>query len=508
MNGYVLDDCAIDNLEQTSIDYLKKDNILDSEGIKKITELTAIQNMKANLIRRDEEKTIRKQDVEAKEAILELDRQLAEKTEKQRREIENIKSRENAEIVKVAEEERLKAEGKKLETEEKLGVQFENKNRQIIVAQKNKERTEAVEKERVEKDRALEQNERERVVALASIEKEKAIEIEKKNIQDVIKDRVILEKGVVQEKENIKDVEAFKAAERSKSVAITKAHEEAEQNLIKRVKHEEAEKKAAEERAQQTIIEANAKKEASMKESEARKLIAEARAKEEAAIGLSEAEVMHAKADAHERQGTVDANIIEKKSDALRKQGQMEADVLREKAVADADGIKQKAEAMKVLDGVGKDHEEFKLRLNKEKDVELAQIHIQKDIAEAQASVISEALRSANIDIVGGETMFFENIIGQITKAKGFDRLIESSDNAKQIRDAILGSDDVHGNLIAKVTDFANKYGIGSDDIKNLSIAALITKIMNSTNNKDDQSFLSNLFNLAKSLGISDNKLK
>ena len=87
---------------------------------------------------------------------------LAEKTEKQRREIENIKSRENAEIVKVAEEERLKAEGKKLETEEKLGVQFENKNRQIIVAQKNKERTEAVEKERVEKDRALEHYENDR----------------------------------------------------------------------------------------------------------------------------------------------------------------------------------------------------------------------------------------------------------------------------------------------------------------------------------------------------------
>ena len=42
------------------------------------------------------------------------------------------------------------------------------------------------------------------MVALASIEKEKAIEIEKKNIQDVIKDRVILEKGVVQEKEMLK----------------------------------------------------------------------------------------------------------------------------------------------------------------------------------------------------------------------------------------------------------------------------------------------------------------
>lgn len=508
LNGYVLDDCAIDNLEQTSIDYLKKDNILDSEGIKKITELTAIQNMKANLIRREEEKTIRKQDVEAKEAILELDRQLAEKTEKQNREIQNIKSRENAEIVKVAEEERLKAEGKKLEIEEKLGIQFENKNREIIVARKNKERTEAVETERVEKDRALEQTERERVVALATIDKEKAIEVEKKNIQDVIKERVMLEKGVVEEKENIKDVEAFKAADRSKSVAITKAHEEAEQHLIKRVKQEEAEKKAAEERAKLIIIEAEAKKEAALKDADSRKFIAEARAKEEAAVGLSEAEVMHAKADAQERQGFIEANIIEKKAEALRKQGQMEADILREKAIADAEGIKQKAASMKVLDGVGKDHEEFKLRLNKEKEIDLAQINIQKDIANAQATVIAEALKSANIDIVGGETMFFENIIGQITKAKGFDRLINNSENATQIKEAILGGDDAKANLLEKIKSFADKYNIGSDDIKNLSIAALITKMMNNADNKDDQSFLSNLFNLSKSLGISDNKLK
>ena len=41
-------------------------------GIKKITDLTAAQNIKANLIKRDEEKVIRKQDVEAREAILEL----------------------------------------------------------------------------------------------------------------------------------------------------------------------------------------------------------------------------------------------------------------------------------------------------------------------------------------------------------------------------------------------------------------------------------------------------
>jgi uncharacterized membrane protein YqiK len=56
LNGYTLEDCAIDYLEQTAVSYLKADNILDAEGIKKITELTAMQNIKSNLIMRDEQK--------------------------------------------------------------------------------------------------------------------------------------------------------------------------------------------------------------------------------------------------------------------------------------------------------------------------------------------------------------------------------------------------------------------------------------------------------------------
>jgi len=37
LNGYILDDAAIDYLEQTNIGYLNASNILDAEGIKKIT---------------------------------------------------------------------------------------------------------------------------------------------------------------------------------------------------------------------------------------------------------------------------------------------------------------------------------------------------------------------------------------------------------------------------------------------------------------------------------------
>ena len=132
---------------------------------------------------------------------------------------------------------------------------------------------------------------------------------------------------------------------------------------------------------------------------------------------MSEAQVMHAKADANERQGIVEATVIEKKAlaeaagieakaEAKRKDGLAEADVIKEKALADAAGIEEKANAMKKLDGVGKEHEEFKLRLDKELQVDLAEINIQKDIADAQAQVIGDALKASNIDIVGGAVSY------------------------------------------------------------------------------------------------------
>ncbi len=519
LNGYTLEDCAIDYLEQTPVTFLKSDNILDAEGIKKITELTAAQNMKSNLIKRDEEKVIRKQDVEAREAILELDKQLAEKEEQQKREIANIKSREEAETLKVSEEERLKSETARIATEEKVKVAEENMQRQIIVASKNKERTDAVETERVEKDRMLEATERERIVTLAQIEKEKVVEVEKKNIQDVIRDRVTLEKGVVEEQENMKDIEAFKTADREKQVKITIAEANAEEALIRTIKAAEAQKEAAKQKAEEINIEAQAQKEASEKEAEARKTLAEAQAKEEATLGMSEAQVMHAKADAHEREGLVEATIIEKKAkaeaagilakaEAIKEEGLAEADVIKEKALADAAGIEEKAEAMKKLDGVGKEHEEFKLRLDKELQVDLAHINIQKEIADAQAEVIAEALKAANIDIVGGETMFFDQIVGQITKAKGIDRLVKHSDNIQDVKDAILGSEDVKGNLLEKIKDFATQYGISSEDIKNLTIANILMDLKQKTTDPSENDLFTNLFNLAKGLGLSDKKLK
>lgn len=519
LNGYILDDCAIDYLEQTPIQFLSDNNILDAEGIKKITELTANQRVKANFIRREEEKTLKEQDVEAREAILEYERQLAEKEERQRREIANIHAREEAEIQKVNEEERLKGELVRIKTQEELDIAEENKLRQVIVAAKNKERTEAVENERVEKDRLLEQTEKEKIVTLAEIEKTRAVEEEKKNIQDVIRDRIMVEKKVVEEEEKIKDTRAIAEADRKKNVAIIAAEESGQSAKIEAERMAEAERLAAEITAQKILIDAEAAMKAAEKDAESRKIIAEAKAAEEATIGLSEAQVIEAKAKAMELEGLTEAKVLEQKavaeakgieakSVAIEKQGMAEAKVIEEqglaeakvmqqKAIAEAKGVEEKALAMKKLDGVGKEHEEFKLRLAKEQAVELAEIDIQRSIAEAQALALSEAFKHANIDIVGGEETFVNNIMKAINNGKAVDRLVDNSKTLSSVKSNLLGG----GNLVDKIKSLTNSAGFGTDDIKNLTMAALMLKLRDNASDSD-KGIVSDLMEMVQTVGI------
>lgn len=547
LNGYILDDAAIDYLEQTPLDSLDPKNILDAEGIKKITEITAKEAVKANFIQRDKEKTITQQDVEAREAILVLEKQLAETEERQKREVANIKAREEAEIAKVAQEEHQKAEAARIAAEEEIMVAEENKLRQVIVAAKNKERTDAVESERVEKDRQLEATERERIVTLAEIEKEKAIEVEQKNIQEVIRERVAIEKTVVDEEERIKDTKAYAEAERQKKVSITKAEEEAEQALVQEIKKAEASKQAAEHLAKQKMIDADAEQQSSVQRAEAIKIMADAEAAKHAATGIAEAQIMEAKAEAREKQGEAEASVLEaqaqaeakgieakstaqseadfrlgqaaaevakakglaeaevihKKAQAEKDKGMAEANVEQEKYAVEAEGIEKKADAMKKLDGVGKEHEEFKLNLEKEKAIELAEIHIQKDIADAQAEVLSNALKSAKIDIVGGEAVFFDKIIQSITSGKSLDRKVNNSDIMSEVKNQLLH--DPNGKtLVDQVRGLIKEADLETGDLKNLSITALIVKMMGQTQDPNKQGLLQQLLNLATNAGIGD----
>ncbi len=489
LNGYVLEDAAIDYLEQTPVEMLDPDNILDAEGIKKITMLTAEQAKLSNKIQRDKEKIIKQQDVEAREAILELERQLKETEARQQREVETVRSREEAETAKVREEERRKAEIARIAADEELAIAEENKQRQVLVALRNKERTDGVELERVERERMIEQIDRERVTQLKQIEAEKAIEEQRKEIQDVIRERVIVEKSVVEEQQKIKDTEAFATVEREKKVTVTHAEAVAQENLIQQIKeaeahkqaaqykadeeayavttHAEAARQAAKLKAEEKLILAEAYQAASEKEASGKKLLAEAITKESAAVGMGEAEV------------------------------------LRAKGSADAGAIREKADAMKLFEEAGQDHEEFKLELEKDKVIELAQIDVQRQIAEQQAIVIGEALKHSKIDIVGGETEFFNRITGAITTGKVIDRAVDNSHVLGDVKDTFFNGDPDY--FKAQISTWLRDFGVKTEDVKNLSLSALFGQLIGSASGESRQKLIS-LLGAAERFGISDAK--
>ena len=65
-----------------------------------------------------------------------------------------------------------------------------------------------------------------------------------------------------------------------------------------------------------------------------------------------------------------------------------------------------------------------------------------------------------------------------------------------------------NGDLSEKIRGLAEKYGISSNDIKNLTVSAALIKLQQAaTDNKEDSSFIGSLFGLANNLGISNKTL-
>jgi len=240
LNGYSLEDVAIDYLEQTPKSSLDPNNILDSQGIKKITELTASQNIQTNIFEKDEELAIKKKNVEAKEAMLELERQQADAEAKQAREVASVVAREEAETLKIQEEERLKAETASIEVVRDLAIQTENQQREIEIANENRQRAVAIETEKVERTKRMERVHSDREVELTSIEAEKEVEREKKNIADIIRERVAVDKTVAIEEEKINEVREVSEADRQKQIKVKAAEAIAEEQKVKEVKDAEA----------------------------------------------------------------------------------------------------------------------------------------------------------------------------------------------------------------------------------------------------------------------------
>ena len=67
------------------------------------------------------------------------------------------------------------------------------------------------------------------------------------------------------------------------------------------------------------------------------------------------------------------------------------------------------------------------------------------------------------------------------------------------------------GDLAGKIRSISEKYGISSNDIKNLTITAALIKLQqaaSASGNNEDTGFINSLFGIANQLGIANQKFR
>jgi len=545
LNGYVLDDAAIDYLEQTPIEILDPNNVLDALGIRKITDITTSAAIDTNQLKQRERMELGKQNLTADEAVFRFEQARAEAEAKKLKEIAIATAREENEANRFRLDEEKRTHVDRQRAEEAVQMAEQAKLRAVQVSEQGRIREVEVEKVRVAKAHDLEEVTRKREVELGSIDMNKAVEAEKRSIADIIRARVAVDKTVAVEEEAIKDLRTDAEAKRHKHVTIVNAEAAAQEVFIKDIKKAEAEQQVASAHAKRQLILAEAAMEASDKEARAaiRRSegaqaehaapgLAQVRVKEADAValektGMAQAKVKEAQVQVLDREGTVVAENVRRKAmaeaagreaeaAAIEKTGLAEAVSLREKLLAEvtakeaeasaiekrmtaeAHGLAQKAEAMRALEGAAKDHEEFRLKLANQREIALEQIKARVAMSESQAKVMAEAMGKADIKIVGGDGQFFDRFVKAVSLGTSIDGVVESSDVVK----STIGDRLEDGRLLQDLKDVVGAATGGSaEGLKNLSIssalAALMLKADDSTKRK-----LAALVDQAKKLGL------
>jgi uncharacterized membrane protein YqiK len=546
LNGYVLEDAAIDYLEQTPIEVLDPNNVLDALGIRKITAITTGAAIETNELKQRERMELGKQNLTSDEAVFRFEQARAEAEAKKNKEIDIATARETNEANRFRLEEEKRTHVDRQRAEEAIQMAEQAKLRATQVAEQGRMREVEVEKVRVAKAHDLEEVGRKREVELGQIDAAKAIEAEKRSIADIVRARVAVEKTVAVEEEGIKDLRTDAEAKRTKQTAIVLAEGAAQEMFIKDIKKAEAEEQVARAQAKRQLTLAEAAMEAADKEaraairraegtqaSHAAEGLADVRVKEADALavekqGLAHIRIREAAAQVADREGTVEAENLRRKglaeaagkeanASAIEKTGLAEAVGLREKLLAEvaakeaeagaiekrmlaeAKGLAEKATSMKALDGAAREHEEFRLRLQNEKEIAIESLHARVQMTEHQAAILAKAFEKANFNIVGGDGAFFERFVKAVSVGQSIDGVVDHSDVLKKVLGDRLNG---NGSIIQDIKDVVASSGISSETLKNLSVTAVLAKMVSDAGDDKTRSSLQVLLDSAKKLGL------
>ncbi|WP_087018141.1 peptidase [Thaumasiovibrio subtropicus] len=528
MDGFKIYDVVIDKIDQTALDAHNENNILDVEGIRKISAITAEKNTQTNAIRQDEMTTRKKKDVEAEANRLQLDKQEQESQARIKREIDIIRAQEQA----LSEEKRQEYERvmsvARLETEEEVSKKRESVEMEVEMTRIANQRQVAIQQEELNRSVETEKVRTAADVAQREMEKDTTVEEAMKSVAEMRSQRVEIERKIAREEEETENLRVNEQVNRKKRVSMVEAEALAEAKQLELLVATRAEKEAAKERSERLLIEKDAELKARTREAEnelavksreaeaaqvvtVKQAEAEAIATEKAAEAEQVARLKQAEAELDASQKEAEAAYIKQERDAAGKErmaqaerehisatglaqvevdreraiairetgeaeafalqstGEAEAEALRAKGLAEAEAQTARLEATQKSDEHTREHDKWVLQLQQEKELEFARIEAQRDISGESARALAEALASADIKLFGGEGM--EQMRRTVIDAAAMDNKFNESKVLNPLVSEYMSGE---RSLPQDIKDILENTEMKSSDLSNVALASLL----------------------------------
>ena len=268
-------------------------------------------------------------------------------------------------------------------------------------------------------------------------------------------------------------------------IANTDAQVQAES--IKTVKIAQAQKEASQIKAEAETIQAAGNLQVAEKESERIRLLALAQKDATISTGQAEAERIKALADAEKEsimaKGEAEAVVQirtaeaikvkgEAEAQSLQAKGQAEATVVESVGLAKANATKAEYQAMDAISGEVRQHELNKIQAEADRDVRIAEVQSQVQIATKNAEVMAEAMKKANIQILGDSNVF-DQIRNSVISGKALDAKI---DNSELLTAALRPYKDGEKDLVQDIKDVLQKSEVSTGDVGKIALAKIISE--------------------------------
>jgi len=300
-NGLELESVSLTALDQTDQGFFNPQNAFDAQGLTKLTEEIEARRKQRNDIERDTAVMIADKDLETEKQTLEIKRDEEYAKLMQQREVE---VRRAAEMAATAEEQASKerqAEQARIAAKQQIDMSR-------ITAER------AVEEERISKEQFIRERDvaRERAVETAEIDRKKTVELADQDraiaIAEKTKDESVARAEAdkaralaVTAEERVMTARDTEVAERQKQIVLVKAREDAEREAIAIKVAAEAEKQAADDKAEAVRTLASG---------QADQITIEAEADKQAEIARADGAAAMYKADADGKQALNEADNV------------------------------------------------------------------------------------------------------------------------------------------------------------------------------------------------------